>query len=111
MRLSLVRSVLHDVTERFRTRQEIEELPSLAHELSQPLNAILLNTKVALLKRRHLDFATVSVEGLLKDAAERDGNGLVRFAHRPSQFERGSGGGERVAGTQTHFHGSVTPSP
>jgi PAS domain S-box-containing protein len=120
-RVSLVRGVVRDVTEQFRTRQEIVELQgelahagrvsmlgtlasSLAHELSQPLNAILLNAKAgervlnqpipdlnelreilgdihsdgrraaeviaglrSLLKKRHVDFAPVSVEALLKE--------------------------------------------
>jgi PAS domain S-box-containing protein len=122
-RMLLIRGVLRDVTEQFRARQQVEDLQrelahagrvsvlgtlssSLAHELSQPLSAIMLNTRTAammldkpdadleelrqilddiqrddrraaevidrlrsLLKRRNLDFAPVSVEGLLSETS------------------------------------------
>jgi PAS domain S-box-containing protein len=122
-RPSLIRGVLRDVTEQVRAREEIEELrrdlahagrvsvlgtlsSSLAHELGQPLGAILLNTEAAelllqrpdpdldeirqiladirrddsraaevidrlrkLLRRRELDFASISVESLVQDVA------------------------------------------
>jgi PAS domain S-box-containing protein len=74
--VSLVRGVLRDETEQFKTRQENEELrrdlahagrvsvlgtlsSSLAHELSQPLSAILLNTRSAnlMLDQPHPDLA------------------------------------------------------
>ncbi len=119
--LSSVQGVLRDITDQHRAREENEELrrelahagrvsvlgtlsSSLAHELSQPLGAILLNAEAAelllqrpdpdlgeirqiladirrddsraaevidrlrkLLKRRLLEFAPISVEGLLQD--------------------------------------------
>lgn len=94
----LIRGVLRDVTEQFRTRQQIEELQrelahagrvsalgtlssSLAHELSQPLTAILMNSGSAhrLLNRPHPDLE--DLREIIGDI-RRDGQRAVQVIDR-----------------------------
>jgi signal transduction histidine kinase len=88
-RITTIQGVLRDVTEQFRARQENEELrrdlahagrvsvlgtlsSSLAHELSQPLGAIMLNTEAAELILKRPDPDLEEIRQILADIHRDD---------------------------------------